>query len=645
MLINVAPCFEKLPVRPIYKNSINHCLAAMLYTSALLCMPQTAFAAPEAAKTEVAQTTIAYTGRVQVEGVASTGAAGRNAARQAALRDALRNVAASASALAAAGEIPAANGYQQTPDRQPALQGNRYSILREWESQGTYHVMVSAEVVKGEFDEKNATPIQPPKKKIAIAQFDVANTIHVDDINNIYDGLPVALSNRMAASGRFLPTYTGHSIPMETGAPQREAIIQVAGETGAQFLISGVVVNAGTSHEKWSLNTPFGSPKKRHIEVEFSIFDGMTGNRILLRRLREEANGDVAVGNDKPFGSSIFLETEFGKATSRLIDSATREIQEAVENVPFSAHIIKVEGKKVFIDAGSDSLLEPGDKLVTYAIDTRTPVSGLQGSTLGVAEHPADTATLTQVKPQFSIGELPEDAEKLGIKAGDIARINFADQLNLAAKRTAAQQLAKAQQEAKAEAARIKAEQAMLMEATRIKAEQAALAEVARIKADKKAAAEAKAAKLKAQQEAQTTKRVSAAQQARARALAVRLKAAQKAKAQAAAEAKTTKPKEAQETGTEASRDKAVQNTQIQPETQTTEAKPAKPESGQKNNTETQAGKTGEKKEQAQPETQTTAEDKAPQASKDDDSKEKTKRKILPPGEEALRGKTKSSKP
>ncbi|MFZ2300411.1 MAG: flagella assembly protein FlgT middle domain-containing protein [Gallionella sp.] len=641
MLINVDPCFGKLPVRPIYKNSINHCLVAMLYTSALLCMPQTAFSALEAAKTEATQTTIAYTGRVQAGGVASIGAAGRNAARQAALSDALRNVAASASAQAVTGEIHPTHGYQQNPDMQPVLQGNRYSILREWESQGMYHVMVSAEVVKGKFDEKNATLAQPPKKKIAITQFDVANTIHVDDISNIYDGFPVALSNRMERSRRFLPTYTGRSIPMEVGVAQREAITQIAGETGAQFLISGIVTNAGISREKWSLNTPLGSPEKRHIEVEFSIFDGMTGNRILLRRLREQADGDVTVGNDKPFGSSIFLATEFGKATSKLIDSAVREIQEAVENVPFSAHIIKVEGKKVFIDAGSDSLLEPGDKLVAYAIDTRIPVSGLQGSMLGVAEHPADTTTLIQVKPQFSIGELPESAEKLGIKAGDIARINFADQRDLTEKRIAAQQLAKAQQEAKAEAARAKAEQAALAEAARIRAEQATLAEAARIKADKKAAAKAKAAKLKAQQEAQTTKRISAAQQARARALAVRLKAAQKAKAQAEAEAKAAKSKEAQETGAEASQGKPVQN---MPETQTTETKPAKPENVQKN-TGSPLGKTDEQKEQVRPESQTATKDKVQKTLNNEDQKEKAKRKILPPGEEALRGKTKSSKP
>lgn len=641
MPINVDPFFGNSLVAPIYRNSTCRYFAAALCTGILFCMAQTAFAVPKAVKTEAVKTAAPYTGKVQVEGIASIGTTGRNAARQAALSDALRNVVASAGAQAIAGTLPdIVNESRQNPDTQPSLQGGRYSILREWESQGKYHVMVNAEVVKGEFDEKNAVLIQPPKKKIAITQFDVVNTIHVDDINNIYDGLPVALSNRMEASGRFLPAYTGHPIPIEPGAQQREAIIQISGETGAQFLISGVVVNAGVNHGKWFTDTT-----KRHFEVELSIYDGVTGARLMLRRFAELAQGDVEVGNNKPFGSSIFFETEFGKAANRLIDSAVREIQEALENVPFSAHIIRTEGKKLFFDAGSDSLLKPGDKLVAYAIDTQAPVAGLQGSILGATERAADTATLTHVNPQFSIGELPENAEKLGIKAGNIARINFADQRELAAKRVAAQQLAKAQQAAKAEAERVKAEQAAQAEAARITSEQGVLAKAARIKADKKAAAEAKAAKLKAEQAAKAAKS-SAAQQARARALAVKLKAAQKAKAQAAATGKAAKLKDDQKTGAEVPQGKPEQKIQDRPEADAAgSAKTDKLKNGQEAAAETPQGKP-EQKVQIQPKTQTPTNNRAQQtANNGEPIEEKSKRKKLPPGEEALRGKSKPAKP
>lgn len=612
MLVNVDSRFGNLLVASAYKNSACRYFVAVLCASALLGMVQAASAEAEAVTTETAKTTVAYTGRVRAEGTATIGVDGRKAARQAALSNALFNAATLAGT---AGKLPdAADVPQQSPDMRPLQQGSYYSIVREWQSQGIYHIAVSAEAVKGKFDAKNAILVRVPipKKKIVITQFDVAKTIHVDDINNIYDGFPAALSSRLEASGEFLSSSTGRLIPAEADAPQRDAIIQIAGETGAQFLISGMVVNAGTGHERWSVDTPFdwslkvpfGGYKKRHIEVEFSVYDGRTGSRLSSHRLGDHAEGDVAVGNNKPFGSSLFFETEFGKATNRLLDSAVKDIHEALEKVPFSARIVQAEGRKVYLDAGSDTLLEPGDKLVVYTSEAQ-----LKGPLPGVAERAADMVTLVQVKPQLSIGELPEDATKLGIKAGNIAKINFADQRDLSAKQIAVQQLAKAQQEIKAEAERVKAEQAAQAEASRIKAEQAAQAEAARIKEEKRAQeqadAEAKAAKLRAQKEANTA-RVSAAQKARTRALFVRIKAAQKAKAQAAAEAKAAKLKAQKEAKAEASRVKTEQQAPI----------PA--------------------------EAQTAAENDIQQTVKNGAVEGKSKRKVLPPGERVVREAAKS---
>lgn len=392
----------------------------------------------------------------------------------------------------------------------------------------------------------------PVKKKIALVQFDVANTQHVDDISNIYDGLPMALAGRLEASGEFLTAYTGRSIPPEAGEAQRGAVIQIAGETGAQFLISGVVVNAGTKQEKGYLGTPIGGTTKRHIEVELAVYDGLSGARLLQHRFDEQAQGDaMRVGHDKPFGSSLFFETELGQAMNQLLDLAVNDVRAALKNVPFSAHVIRVDANKVFLDAGSDSLLRPGDQLVVYVRDT-APVVGLKGSVLGVTDRAADTVTLTQVQPQFSSGVLSEEAAKSGIKAGNIARIDPSEQRSLAEIQTTVRLIAKAQQEARAEAERVKAEQAAHAEAARLKAEQAARDEAARLKAEKKAQAqaraqaeaEAKAAKLKARQEARAA-RIKAEQAARAREQA-------REKARAAAEAKAAKLKARQEAKQEA---------------------------------------------------------------------------------------------
>jgi len=427
-------------------------------------------------------------------------------------------------------------------------------------------------------DGRDATPAV--RKKIALVQFDVANTLHVDDISNIYDGLPSLLAQRIAAGGEFLADHTGRSIPPEAGEAQREAIVQIAGEAGAQFLVSGMVVNAGTKQEKGYLGTPIGRSAKRHIEVELAIHEGLTGVRLLTLHLDEEAQGEVKVGNDKPFGSSAFLETEFGQAVSRLADVAVREIRGALREMPFSAHIVRVEGKRVFLDAGGDARLKPGDRLVAYVSDAR--ISGLKGTMLGVTDHAEDIIVLTQVQPQFAIGELTQEAAKHGIRAGHVARIDPAGERELEARQLEALQAARAQEAARREAERAAREQAAQAQAQLLRAEQAAQVEAARAEAQKEAKAqadaEAKAAKLKAAQEAKAV-RLSAAQEARAReeaqaaraaarakrkaaeAEAARAKAEKKAqagaKAKAAAEAKAASQKTEQDAGAKAAQPKA----------------------------------------------------------------------------------------
>jgi hypothetical protein len=389
-------------------------------------------------------------------------------------------------------------------------------------------------------DENGQTASPAPKKKIALAQFEVANTLHVDDISNIYDSLPVALGNRLEAGGHFLTAYTGRAIPQESGEAQRKAIIEHAARSGAQFLISGVLVNAGTTRGKGYLGTSMGEITKRHAEVELAVHDGHTGNRLLLRRFAELAEGEVSVGNDKPFDSSLFLETEFGKAMGRLLDSAAADIQKALESVPFTANVVSVSGNEIIIDAGSHSLLRQGDELVAYA-SGEVPVPGLQGGVTGITERAADVILLNNVQQEYARGELTEDAAKQGIKAGSLARIDPEAQRVVIVRKIAAQQQARAEQEAKEEAERLKAKQAAEAEAARLKAEQEAKAEAARIKAEKKAKAQAAAeAKKKAAQQASAA-RVSAAQKARERAARVRAALqARQAKPQALPEAERT---------------------------------------------------------------------------------------------------------
>ena len=429
------------------------------------------------------------------------------------------------------------------------------------------------------------------KKKLALTQFDVTNSQHVDDIENIYDGLPSALSNRLEASGDFLSVYDGRTIPPEAGAIP--AIKQIAAKTGAQFLISGVVVNASINQGKGLLGATLGGFKKRFIEIELTVYDGVTGDRLMQRRYQEQAEGDLKVGNDKPFASSTFFETNTGQAFNRLLDFAVKDLQSVLKKVPFAAHIVRVQDKTVYLDAGSDSQLKLGDKLVAYVKDNAAPVYSLNGALLGAAEHAADTLTLTQVQPQFAIGELSESAAKNGVKPGNVTRINLTDHRLLTEKQTTARLLIQAEQEAREEARLAKIAKAAKEAADKAAAKQAEIERIQEVKRAKaQAIADAKAAKVRALQEARA-RRSSAAKEARervqaqavaraaARAKAAELKAAQiaeaarlkaekiaqeKALAIAAAEARAAELKLKLEAQAEAARLKAEENARAEAE-------------------------------------------------------------------------------
>ncbi len=268
----------------------------------------------------------------------------------------------------------------------------------------------------------------PPKKKIVFTQFDVADVTQMNDINDIYDSLPAALSRRIGSGNRFRSSASHYSIPKADDATRQQAIMEIAAETGAQFVISGTVIDAGIVGET------------RHIEVELHIHDGFTGAPLLSLRLEDRADGDVRVGNNIPFGSRAFYDTAFGGAVNRLIDSAAKSIGAALADLPFAAHITRYDGRDVLLDAGSESLLKRGYQLVAY----------VNATGLGSAKRPADVITLVDVMPQFSVGLLSYDAAALGIEAGDVAAINDADRRYLAAHPVDIAKIVKARQQAQA---------------------------------------------------------------------------------------------------------------------------------------------------------------------------------------------------
>lgn len=392
-----------------------HKISVCNFVAALLCLT----IAIGFAQAETLKVSVAY-----AEGMAAIVDGDRDKARHSALEDALIQASLVMGARVMSTErISAGAAPLQSLKIRPTQRVAGYSVLREWEDQGIYHVAVSAEG----YEKGSLANIPTVKKKISFTQFDVANTLQVDDIKNIFDGLPIELSRRLNTGEGFLANYVSGTIPRDSVALQQEAVMRISREVGAQFLVSGWVLDAGIKREDGFLGTPIGRKNRRHFKIEIAIHDGLTGVRLLRDSLDEEAQGEVQIGNDKPFGSGGFYGTESGRAIDRLIDAVTKKISATLACLPFSTHVVRLEGKNVYLDAGETSMLKVGDKLVLYSNDFHPPIVGAGGAALGIPERPMTTVTLIKIQPMFSIGELPEDAIKHGIKAGGIARLEYTD--------------------------------------------------------------------------------------------------------------------------------------------------------------------------------------------------------------------------
>lgn len=186
------------------------------------------------------------------------------------------------------------------------------------------------------------------KKTVTLTRFQVANSLQVEDVPDIWDGYPLELKRRLEGRGHVIARHSTVSpFPdMRNFNPDspasRELIRRIAEQDESQFVIAGLILDAAVSNEsirpyygwqggetgrRFELGLPWNSvvagirpvATERRLEVEVFLYDGMSG--ALLRRQRDNAeiSGRVAVGKNKVFASAAFFDTPFGLAVDSLL--------------------------------------------------------------------------------------------------------------------------------------------------------------------------------------------------------------------------------------------------------------------------------------------------------------------------------------
>lgn len=184
--------------------------------------------------------------------------------------------------------------------------------------------------------EGNSGAASATKSRVLFTQFDAINTIQLDDINNPYDGLPQLIATQLEADDAFSVRYVNGFLPREYNSFKQDLIIKLAREAEAQFLVSGMILDAGIMEQPGYLGTPIGRSSRRYFVIEFSVYDGLTGTQLKTFRVEHNAHGDVGIGRDKPIGSNRFGLTESGRALNELMDRAATNIASIIKSVTLS---------------------------------------------------------------------------------------------------------------------------------------------------------------------------------------------------------------------------------------------------------------------------------------------------------------------
>lgn len=277
--------------------------------------------------------------------------------------------------------------------------------------------------------EQNRAPEHIFRKKILATAFAVNRLAQVADIDNIAQNFPRELLLRLENSRKFLtrnsPDLLSYTRQQET--PSVKLIKQVAAEYDSQFVIAGEIRNAGLDIEK----KYFGlwENRKRHIDIEFAIYDGLSGALLARHNVRRQTEEQTSVGRDKPFGSAVFFATSYGKVLDSLLEESAQLIEQDLAPFPLLAKILKVSNGQVVLDAGATSAIAKGDLASVEAANHELPTQGLRShqslpAMYGVAQTNVGKLTIIQVQYLFSVGELSAQIKPDQLHVGDYVRFD-----------------------------------------------------------------------------------------------------------------------------------------------------------------------------------------------------------------------------
>lgn len=359
-------------------------------------------------------------------------------AKQQAVQDAIRQASLQAGA-AVSSHTRMKQGLIQTDTIAMATTAHvsHTEIINEWTLEDIYHVR--ARVTLSTTD----SCIPHYRKRIVATGFPLTEAAHLSssESQDVQGGIPREIGNFLMESREFI-AFNATQISLYAQprlAPEFyddepykvSKLMQLAATNGAQFVLSGVIRDLQIESGDYIQGTgPVGMLKsmvgdywsRRGIGIDVYIHDGFTGALLSQYRYTDNVAGDVWLPSGYTVGSERFKATLTGAKISTMIAQASSDIRRSLACYPFSTRVSKIEKHKLFIDAGAQDNVSPGDQLVVYSdASEEFKVEG-ERHYLEHDKNPVGVITITDVRPRYAIGHFEEEVQSQGVRVGDWVR-------------------------------------------------------------------------------------------------------------------------------------------------------------------------------------------------------------------------------
>jgi len=238
---------------------------------------------------------------------------------------------------------------------------------------------------------------------------------------NLGEGMAEMLTTELARTGRFLMLERiaiGDVIEEQTlgqsGLIHRESAARTGHILAAQVIIRGAItefsdsasgIGGGARIKGFAIS---GKRKNAYVGIDVRVINAKTGQIMASTHAAREvasSGGKVSYTNRNfQIGGGGFSSTPLGMATRAAISDAVAFITKTMAKYDLAPklRIVKVDGNRIYINAGHDMGMAPGIRLNVYS-EGESLIDPETGLDLGSSEEQTGQIEITAVKEKFSI--------------------------------------------------------------------------------------------------------------------------------------------------------------------------------------------------------------------------------------------------